>query len=313
LRYFDTTHRLCETIKGRKIQKATKWDDPVGLPFVAPAAGAPAPFNRSVTVTTDTLLLKDHEACTEVPMQPAWGSLQESLPENRPLAPGGWPAFFGGTPPAVTPQDAFSAVLLYPEDDTEIGELASQPFVADHIQDSFEQDPRLAAHLSKSRQALIDNFDAAIKACINLDRPRAYTVLFSRPAHAQKQAQNLWSELARSRRFDMIKQISFLPTAGARDAYRRSYDLLSIWVPFGYFTNALKQHELVKTITGAIGQGGLAYLVGPAALNSALQTQQLRILQVELVETLPTFLMHRTILPKARLKPELTLFLVEKK
>ncbi|MBI5776670.1 MAG: hypothetical protein HY444_04695 [Nitrospirae bacterium] len=313
LRYFDTAHSLCVTVKGRTIQKATRWDDPAGLPFVQAGSGVAAPFERTVAVNKGTLILQDRATRTEVPLQPAWGDFKESLPENRPLAPVGWATFFGGAPPAVTPHEAFSAVLLYPEDDTEIGELASQPFVADYLQDSFEQDPQLAAHLSKAADILIDNFDGAIKTCINLDRPRHYTVLYTRPAYAQKQAQNLWSELARSREFDLAKNISFLPTAGAQKAYRKPYDLLYVWISFGMFGDAHTLHKAVQAITDTMGREGLAFIVGPASLQSAFQMQpQLRILNTEPVDSLPTFQMHRTILPKARLKSDLTVFHVTK-
>ena len=313
LRYFDTAHSVCVTIKGRKIQKATKWDDPAGLPFVAPPAGAPAPFDRSVTVTKDALLLQDREACSEVPMQPSWGSLQESLPENQPLAPVGWPALFGQTPPEVTPQEAFSAVLLYPADDTEISELASQPFVADYLQDSFEQNPALTAALGRADRVLIDRFDAAVATCISLDRPRSCVVLYRRPAYAQKQAQLLWQTLARAQHLDWMSGISFLAAeAGQGVAYGKPADLLFIWIPFAIHADALKLHEAGRAISGALAPRGVAFVAGPSSFQSGLQVQQLRVMQAEPVETLPTFQMHRTILPKARLKAGLTLFLLAK-
>jgi hypothetical protein len=313
VRCFDTAHSLCVTVKGQKIQKVTRWDDPAGLPFVQAGPGAAAPFDRSVTIAKGTLVLHDRSTRTEIPLQPAWGSLQESLPGTPPPAPFGWAALFGDTLPPVTPQDAFSAVLLYPDDDTEIGELASQPFVADYLQDSFEQDPRLAAHLRKTASILIDNFDGAIKTCINPDRSRNHTVLYVRPAYAQKQAQQTWSELAQSRRLDLAKTISLLPAANAQEAYRKSYDLLFAWIPFSCFDDASKLQETARMVFGAIGQGGLAFIVGPASLKSALHSQPgFQVLSAETVESLPTFRMHRTILPKARLKQGLTLFHIVK-
>ena len=311
VRFFDTAHSLCLTVKEQKVQKVTKQDDPTGLPFVAPAAGMSAPFERSVTVANGTLVLKDRDTRTDVPVQPAWGALRESLPENRPLAPVGWRSLFNETPPMVAPREAFSAVLLYPEDETEISEVASQPFVADHIQDRFEQDPQLTASLSKTTDVLIDNFDGAIRTCVNLDRPRHYTVLYARPAYAQKQAQSLWSELARAQRFDLGKNISLVPAAGRPAAYHAPHDLLFLWIPFSIFTDAIAQHETLKTIPAALKQGGLAFIVGPASVRSALQMQsQLHVASAEPVESLPTFQMHRSILPKARLKAGLTLFQV---
>jgi len=308
LRYFDPAHKLCVTLKGHKVQKVIKQDDSTGLPFVVAAVGMPSPFDRSVTVTKRALLLKDRDTCTEVPIQPVWGSLPESLPENRPLAPVGWPALFGGTPPGVTPQEAFSAVLLYPEDDTEIGEIASQPFVADYIQDSFEQNPAMAAALGRANTILIDHFDATIATCISLDRPRSYTVLYRHRAYAQKQAQALWQALAKTERLEWLKGISFLPAEAGQNVYEKPADLLFVWIPFAIHSDALKLHEAVRALAGAIAPGGLAFVVGPEALKSALQMQQLRVVQAEPVETLPTFRMHQTILPKARLKLALTLF-----
>ena len=308
LRFFDRAHNLCVTVKGGTVQKAVRLDDPSGLPFLNPGPGR-NPFERTVTVTKGTLALQDRDAGIELPVSPAWGPLQESPAEKRPLAPTGWTSLFGGRLPNVSPQEAFSAVLLYPDDDAEISEIASQPFVADDIQDSFEQDPRLAAHLANTTQVLIDNFDGAIKTCLNLDRPRNYTVLYAQAAYAQKQAPALWSELAHSHRFDIARGIVLTPAAGRQDAYRKSHDLLFLWIPFSIFTDSLAQREAVRTIPGALGQGGLAFIVGPAMLRSALQAHpQLQLISAEPVESLPTFRMHRTILPKARLKPGLTLF-----
>jgi hypothetical protein len=215
-------------------------------------------------------------------------------------------------PPVVTPQEAFSAVLLYPEDDTEIGEIACHPFVADHIQDNFEQDPRLAAHLARATQVLIENFDGAVKTCVQLDRVRNYTVLYRYPAYAQKQGQNIWSDLARSRRLDLAKNILFLPLARAQEAYRKPCDLLYAWIPYALYADTPKLQEATRTITTAIEQGGLAFIVGPATLRPSLQAQPgFQVISAEPVESLPTFQMHRTILPKARLKAGLTLFQIQ--
>ena len=311
-RYFDPAHTLCVTVRGRKVQKVIKQDDSTGLPFVPAAVGMPAPFERSVTVTKDTLVLEDRETSTVAPVQAVWGLLQESLTETRTPSPAGWRSLFMDQPPLVTPQEAFSAVLLYPEDEAEISELASQPFVADYLQDSCEQNPGLAAHLAKAKQALIDNFDGVIATCVNLDQLSTYTVLYHRPAYAQRQAQNLWSALVRAQRLDRAKGIAFLPATGAQEAYRKSYDLLYAWIPFAIFSDALKLHEAVRTIGGAIGQGGLAFIVGPATFKSALQMQpRLQVISAEPVETLPTFQMHRTILSKARIRTGLTLFQIQ--
>jgi hypothetical protein len=43
-------------------------------------------------------------------------------------------------------------------------------------------------------------------------------------------------------------------------------------------------------------------------MADALTSHMLRIVQIESVDTLPTFRMHQTILPQSRLKANLTLF-----
>ncbi len=319
LRYFDPERNLCVTVRGQALQKVTKWDDPTGLPFVNPSPGI-NPLDRIVTAAKGMIVLQDHDTKVELPANPAWGPLQDSIPlspslshEGRGEGEGGWRSLFGGQPPQVTPQEAFSAVLLYPEDDSEISEIAAQPFAADYLQDSFEQNPKLSAHLAGARQVLIDNFDGATSTCVNLDQSRTYTVLYHRPAFAQKQAQNLWSTIARAQRFEWVNSITLLPASSAQVAYRKPYDLLYVWLPLVIFDDALKLQETVRTISSALGQGGLAFIVGPATLKSALQMQpQLQVISAEPVESLPTFRMHQTILPKARLKPGVTLFLITK-
>lgn len=312
-RYFDPERNFCITVKGQALQKVTKWDDPSGLPFAATAGGAPAPFERSAAISRDRLVLQDRADRVELPANPAWGSLAESAARTPAPEPAGWRSLFGTNPPAVMPRDAFSAVLLYPDDETEISEIASQPFVADYISDGLEQDARLAAHLARTMEVLIDNFDGAIKTCVNQDRPRNVTVLYTRPAYAQKQAQNLWSELARSRRFDLAKGLSFRPASEAHAAYRKPYDLLFAWIPFSSFDTRRGLEESVRTVSGAIGPGGLAFIVGPATMTSIFQKQPgVHLISAEPVESLPTFHMHRTILSKAQLRPGLTLFHLEK-
>ncbi|MBI4401724.1 MAG: hypothetical protein HY581_08845, partial [Nitrospirae bacterium] len=310
-RYFDRAHNLCVTVKGEIVQKVTVADDPTGLPYANAARSGFAPCERSAGVERGMLVLKDREQRTEIPVSPSWGVIRDSPQETLPSYPVGWRALFGGPPPQVTPAQAFSSVLLYPEDDAEIEEAPTQPFVADYLQDTVEQRPDLATHLARAEQALIHNFDAALTACISLDRPRDYTILYSRPEFAQKHAQALWNQLAQARHLDWAKRIRLLPAEGYRKpAYDQQYDLIYEWMPFSHFGQATRLEEIARTIAGALRSGSLAFMVGPQALSQSLQAQRLRILQMEPVETLPTFRMHQTILPQARVKPGLLLYVV---
>jgi hypothetical protein len=58
--------------------------------------------------------------------------------------------------------------------------------------------------------------------------------------------------------------------------------------------------------------GGTAFVIGPAQLGQFGASHGLRICWKEPVEQLPPFRMHRTILPKAKLRAGLTLFYIKK-
>jgi len=310
-RYFDHPHHLCVTVKGDTVLKATKADDSAGLPFVKPGPNGFAPCNRRVTVTSEALLLEEGSQRLALPRNKAWGSLKATSREPSPInrTGEGWRTLFSGQPVTVEPMQAFSAVLIYPDDETEISELASQPFIADYLQDLMEQVPALAVQLDRSIQVLIDGCDAAITTCIKLDRPRTYTIRYRHPAFAQKQAQSLWNQLAQSHHLDWLPRFTFLPMTDQQDtAPGQQYDLIFAWIPFADFahTAALGQH--CRQLAIALSPRGLAFVTGPKQLESSLARTPLRLIRQESVESLAPFVMHRTILPKACLKPGLTLF-----
>src|SRR5207249_1605559 len=206
-----------------------------------------------------------------------------------------------GPPPHVAPARAFSAVLLYPDDETEIEEAPTQPFVVDYLQDTMEQDSNLRAHLARTERVLIHNFDAVLTTCVNLDRARDYTILYSRPDFAQKQAQALWNQLAKAGRVEWAKRIRLMSAESARTAaYSQPYDLIYTWIPFSQFDRLAQVEETARAVAGALRPGGLGFVVGPSALSQSLQANRLRLLSTEPVETLPTFRMHQSILPSAR-------------
>jgi len=264
-------------------------------------------------VSRGRLVLKDSEKRVEMPLSPTWGGIGDSLPSRAPSYPLDWRALFAGPPPHVAPARAFSAVLLYPDDETEIEEVPTQPFVADYLQDRMEQESNLRAHLARTERVLIHNFDAVLTTCVSLDRPRDYTILYSRPDFAQKQAQALWNQLAKAGRVEWAKRIRLMSAESSRTAaYAQLYDLIYAWVPFSQFERLAQVEETALAVAGALRPGGLGFLVGPPALSQPLQANRLRLLSTEPVEALPTFRMHQTILPKARVKPDLWLVGIRK-
>ncbi len=312
-RYFDPSRFLCLTIKGDRAQKATLAHDSTGLSYTAAGPGGMAPAGRSLWMEAGTLILQDGDRQEKVPVQPHWGKLQESPGGTLARTTTGWRALFGGSPPAVSAADAFGAVLLYPEDGAEIGEAATQPFVADYLQDAFEQEPGLQARLQKAERVLVQNFDAALLPCLHLDRPRRYTVRYCWPPYAQKQAQTLWNQLARAGHLDWARQIQFSPSEQAwPNEQGKTYDLVYQWVPFAWFSQEELAEGMVQAVAQALSPWGVGFLVGPQTLAGAIQSNRLRLLFVEAVEKLPTVQMHRSILPQARIKAGLTLFQVAK-
>jgi hypothetical protein len=315
-RYFEQAHRLCLTIKGEAVQKVTRADDPTGLPFVKPGPNGFAPCERRVTVKGRALLLHDGNETAGIPLSPAWGRIEETARSSDGATPAGkgWQSLFGGHPLSVEPAQAFSAVLIYPDDDREIGELESQPFVADYLQDMIEQVPELSSRVGRSATVLIDGFDAAITTCLRLDGLRNHTILYTHRAFAQKQAQILWNQLAQTNRLDRLPHFTFLPAVShSESVYRQPHDVLFAWTPFQDSARPEALQRACRRTAAALRPGGLVFLVGPSAAQPHLASSGLTVLQQTPVEQLPTFAMHRTILPAARLKPDLMLCLATKR
>jgi hypothetical protein len=185
--------------------------------------------------------------------------------------------------------------------------------VADYLQDLGEQDREIGAVLSRAERVLIDNGDAVVATCIMFDRLRDYTVLVRYPAFAQKQAQQLWTICAELQRWDWLSHIRFVSDEGRHDREApASYDLVYHWVPYDSGHLPTNLAERMKGISRILREGGHAFVIGPAQLGQQSSSSGLRVCWEEPVEQLPTFRMHRTILPKAKLKAGLTLFYMKK-
>ncbi|MFQ5992656.1 MAG: hypothetical protein ACE5NA_09500, partial [Nitrospiraceae bacterium] len=309
LRYFEPARHLCVTIKGGSIQKVTRDDDPTGLSFVsAPKVGV-APCERTVRMENGLLVMQDRDERIETSVSPSWGPIRDSITERPGPCPVDWRAVFGGSFPEVRSPQSFSAVLLYPEDETEISELASQPFVADYLQDEVEESAELRQRFAQVGRVLIDNFDASLLSCINLDSPRDYTALYFHPQFAQKHAQALWSRLVRASRLDLLRRVRFvLGDSDPQHLEPLSYDLLYAWLPFAHYGSAAHLDDTARRWAARVKSGGFAFIVGPPLLGEWLEAYGLRPWRAEAVEALPTFRAHQSILPHSRLKAGLTVF-----
>jgi hypothetical protein len=308
-RYVDAGERICLTVQGGLIRKATVADDSAGLSYVEARSKPMAPLDRCLQVTGNRLILKDREKETVVPLWP--GIAVASTPSDAcTKSPVDWRTIFMKGIPPIRPADAFGAVLFYPDGEEEISELAAQPFVADFVQDLAEQDPETEKILSRAERVLIDNGDAVIAACIPFDRPRDYTISSYHAAYAQRQAQELWARCAVSQQWEWLKRIRIVPvsTWDQTVASFQPYDLVYQWLPYASFTEAAVVTANMARLRQVLRPQGSAFVVGPVDLRMALAQNELVVIWEESVESLPTVQMHKTILPKARVKAGLTLF-----
>jgi hypothetical protein len=212
--------------------------------------------------------------------------------------------------PKILPREAFEAVPLYPQDDTEISEVAAQPFVADYLDDLGEQDREIGRLRSQAERVLIANGDAVIATCILFDRPRDYTVHIRHVAYAQRQAQQLWTQCAEVKRWEWLQRIRMIAADTPEElmAGHELYDLMYHWLPYDLFGSSSTLKPSITRLSEALRRGGDAFVVGPAELREVLIREQWEVCWDQSVGSLPTLRMHQTILPKARVKTGLTLF-----
>jgi hypothetical protein len=315
VRYFEGNRGLCVTVKNGIVQKATLAEDPVGLPYVSSIGRPVFPLDRSLRVEGRSLILKDREMEVTLPLDPDL-PVKTSSPNECPVSPVDWRTVFAQGVLKISPAEAFEAVPLFPEDGQEIGELAAQSFVADYLDDLGEQDREIGSLRSRAERVLIANGDAVIATCILFDRPRDYTVHVRYVAYAQRQAQQLWTQCAEVHRWDWLQRIR-MEAADPCEASLEShelYDLIYQWLPYDSFNSSIAMRTIVTRLSHMLRRGGEAFVVGPVHLGELLTQEPSRLLVhwEESVASLSTFLMHKTILPKARVKTGLTLFHVRR-
>ncbi|MBP0129370.1 MAG: hypothetical protein ITD35_05760 [Nitrospira sp.] len=312
VRYFDQSSGACLTLQGGLLYKVTLASDVAGLSYMSAKGRRMLPCDRSAEIAQGQVILKERERQTPLPVTLPHES-REGPDASVAMSPVDWRSVFVQGVPVISPAEAYGAVLLYPEDESEINERAAQPFVADYLHDRGEQDREIGAALSHAEQVLIDNGDAVIATCVLFDRPRDYMVRIHAAALAQKQAQQLWTVCAEMQRWDWLSRIRFLPVNASQDqAVPPLYDLIYWWIPYGDGEQPARLAEGMKEMARTLRGGGNAFVVGPAQLGRHGSSTGLHVCWEEPVEQLPTFRMHRTILPKAKLRAGLTLFHLKK-
>jgi hypothetical protein len=316
-RYFDRGRRLTVTVQNGVIQKVTVTDDSVGVPYVAPGTrGGFASCQRTVVAQRGWLELRDGERNRRLELDPIWsvtGQTPAQPPQHHAFD---WRAFFQEAPPSVDLARVHALALFYRDDDTEVAELSTQPFVLEQCYAGLNRLEHLRARLARIQHVLIDGFDAVAAGCVDLDYVRHHTVLYRSAEWAQKQAQVLWDLAAKAGRLEAVRRTRFLAANRYRkEIYGTTYDLIYRWIPFEEYGNSLGCEQIVADLMQSLNHEGLAFVIGPRGLLSTLVgSASLReYCMVEELSRLPLLSEHLRLHPRTRLNPALTVFMLEKK
>jgi hypothetical protein len=261
------------------------------------------------------LELRDGERSRQLELDPAWSVTGHTSAQPPQQYAFDWRAFFPDAPPRVDLARVHALALRYPDDDTEVAELSTQPFVLEQCYASLSRLENLRARLARIQRVLIDGFDAVATGCIDLDYARHHTVLYRSPEWAQKQAQVLWDQAAKACRLEVVRHTQFLPVDRYRkEVYGTTYDLIYCWIPFEEYGNSVACERIVADIMGSLNHTGLAFVIGPRGLLSTLVADPFvrECHGVEELSRLPLLTEHVRLHPRTRLNPTLNVFMVEK-
>ncbi|MFQ5449228.1 MAG: hypothetical protein ACE5E9_01285 [Nitrospinaceae bacterium] len=313
-RYISDPHQITLTIQDHKLYKTTVHNDTLPIPFVNHSGGGNPSAERELHVGTNSFLLIDGDLSREIPFEPSWGIHPQIAPlPKRPKVPFGWKWFFNGFPPKVDPVKALYTLPFYPEGAAEIEESALQPMVLDQIFYYMEMSPGMPAKLDKIDRVLIHTFDTVIAGCVDCTKERQYTVLFSDPEFAQKNACLLWNYARSKNQLNNLNKVSFLPEKEhVAEVYREKYGLIFKWIPFMYFQDREACESMLKALADALLPEGILFLAGPRPIQGLFNHYGLEGLYKDPVINMPFYRQHLKMCPENKVNPEFTVFLAEK-
>ena len=314
-RYFSRDHQLTLTVQDKFLYKVTVHNDPLAIPFVNCARGAKPSCQRELQVTHNSFVLVEGELGKEIPFESQWGIAPQAEPPKPPAQmPFGWKWFFNNFPPKVDPVKVLYTVPFYPEGATEVDEAALQPMVLDQMFYYLEMSPGMPKKLEKIDKVLIHTFDTVLAGCIDCTRERQYTVLYSDPEFAQKNACLLWNYAASRNQLQNLSKVSFLPEReNVVDVYKEKYGLIFKWIPFMYFQDREACQSMLQSVVDALQPDGILFLVGPKPIQGLFDHYFLDCLYNDPVINMPFYRQHLKMCPENQVNPDLTVFLLEKK
>ena len=310
IRFLDQERGLAVTVRGGLVQKVTRREDPAALPYTRPKAKGQPIASRLVGATKDSIVLQEGRAREMFPVKQEWGIVKESpLPELS-NAQSTWRSLFPEGAPDLDPGVGYFAVPMYPDDNASVEEVAAQPLAIEQVLNYFELGPARASS-SRHLPILIDQWDAMSSEFIDAAQVVAATVLYDRPEFAQRQAQRLWEVISGSK--DLAPSaIRFLPVARRPQAYAATYNFILRWIPFAQYEQAVAVEQALEEIAKALSVAGFAIVAGPRGIEQFAQLAGLFPETKNALSETPGVGMLRTILPKACIRPEVTLYLLRK-
>jgi hypothetical protein len=224
-----------------------------------------------------------------------------------------WRALFPDGAPELDMKRAYFAVPIYPDDDQPVEDAMTQPLALEHILDYLERLSGAPGRSGPPGSVLIHGWDLLLSEFIDCADGRDYTVLYTHPEFAQRQAQRLWDQASAAGHLSSLQRLSFLPADRHRDAaYARSYGMIYRWIPFDWYKQRADCEQNLAMVSKALASGGFAILAGPPWLGDACSRISLRLLSSDPIAETAGVRMHQAILPKARINPDATLFLMRK-
>ncbi len=313
-RYLDFAQGVCVTVVGGAVQKVTKLNDSVPVPYTRPRKDGWAPGGRMLGTTPTALQLQDGERLEEILLRPQWGVTRtDPLPARSPAPVLTWRVLFPEGIPALDTKRAHGAVPLYPDDETMVDEVATLPLVVEQALEYLDRVAATTKGAAAFKSTLLHGWDAVLAECLDLAQDRNYTVLYTRPEFAQRQAQRVWDQAAAAGTLANLRRIVFLDAARHQEAvYAKSYGLIYGWIPFEQYQHRTDCERQLGTVSKVLAPEGAAIMVGPAWLGEACRRVSLRVRVADPVAQTPGVRMHQAILPKARVNPDATLFFLQK-
>lgn len=312
-RHFDGEQRLGVTVRNRQIQKVTLCDDPAGLSYLATTASGEARADgRGAQISGQELHLYDGAQHHIMKTRESWQlTSQESRHDWKNLSTS-WRECFPKGLPQVPPSQAFSAVLLYPEDSQIIGEKESQPFIFDYLEDFLEEQTELQRYRDMAEHLFLARCEANLGACLKYGRPQKYTIWYEWEEFAQKHAQQIWNKLHRQNTLAWLPYFQFSPIW--EEAITKTYspfDWMNVWIPFSVYENQEKMRQWCWFLANHLVPGGIACVAGPTIMGQLFQEQGIAVIHAEQGEFLPTFKIHQAILQSSKLHPELMIWIIQ--